>query len=184
MLTAATDDIIASSRDGRPARGAPGGDPRHGPGGSDAIDAHPWVGTQLSSEPWQPAMLRILESVGGQLQAFGVAGPAQFDCASALVFYILGLAGQYAAAARLLPPGTDRSAFLAAVAAGGGSATPRSTRSCTRWRPSWASTTTASVPGRHRPDPGRHRHRPVSGPAARTVSTGSRLAAIHNRSSP
>ena len=31
--------------------------------------------------------------------------------------YVLGLAGQYAAAARLLPPETDRSAFLATVAA-------------------------------------------------------------------
>ena len=28
----------------------------------DAIDAHPWVGTQLSREPWQPAVLQILEA--------------------------------------------------------------------------------------------------------------------------
>jgi AcrR family transcriptional regulator len=83
----------------------------------DAIDAHPWVGTQLSQEPWQPAILQILEGVGGQLQALGVPGRAQFDCASALVNYILGLAGQYAAGARLLPRETDRSAFLATVAA-------------------------------------------------------------------
>ena len=83
----------------------------------DAIDAHPWVGTQLSREPWQPAMLQILESVGRQLQALGVPERAQFDCASALVNYILGLAGQYAAAARLLPRETDRSAFLATIAA-------------------------------------------------------------------
>jgi hypothetical protein len=41
----------------------------------------------------------------------------QFDCASALVNYVLGRAGQYAAAARLVPHGTDRSAFLATVAA-------------------------------------------------------------------
>jgi hypothetical protein len=42
---------------------------------------------------------------------------AQFDGASALLSYILGLAGQYAAGARLLAPETDRSAFLASVAA-------------------------------------------------------------------
>jgi hypothetical protein len=42
---------------------------------------------------------------------------ARFDCASALVNYILGLAAQYAAAARLLPRETDRSAFLTTVAA-------------------------------------------------------------------
>jgi len=83
----------------------------------DAIDAHPWVGTQLSGEPWQAAILQILEGVGGQLQALGVPERAQFDCASALVNYILGLAGQYAAAARLLAPQTDRSAFLTTAAA-------------------------------------------------------------------
>ena len=84
----------------------------------DAINAHPWVGTQLSREPWQSAVLRIFENFGGQLEAFGVPERAQFDCASALLNYVLGLAGQYAAAARLLAPGTDRSAFLATVAAG------------------------------------------------------------------
>jgi AcrR family transcriptional regulator len=83
----------------------------------DAIDAHPWVGTQLSGEPWQDAILQILEGVGGQLQALGVPERAQFDCASALLNYILGLAGQYAAGARLLPRETDRSAFLGTVAA-------------------------------------------------------------------
>ena len=83
----------------------------------DAIDAHPWVGSQLSREPWQSAVLHIFESVGEQLLALGVPERAQFDCASALVNYVLGLAGQYAAAARLLAPETDRSAFLATVAA-------------------------------------------------------------------
>ncbi|WP_128804260.1 MULTISPECIES: TetR family transcriptional regulator [unclassified Streptomyces] len=83
----------------------------------DAIDAHPWVGTQLSREPWQFAVLRIFEAVGGQLQVLGVPEPAQFNCASALVNYVLGLAGHRAAAARLLAPGTDRTAFLATAAA-------------------------------------------------------------------
>ncbi len=83
----------------------------------DAIDAHPWVGTQLAREPWQSAVLQIFEGIGEQLQALGVPGRAQFDCASAILNYILGLAGQYAAGARLLPGETDRSAFLATVAA-------------------------------------------------------------------
>ena len=83
----------------------------------DAIDAHPWVGAQLSREPWQSAVLQVFESVGGQLQALGVPERAQFDCASALVNYVLGLAGQYAAGARLLAPDTNRSAFLTTVAA-------------------------------------------------------------------
>jgi AcrR family transcriptional regulator len=82
----------------------------------DAIDAHPWVGTQLSREPWQSAMVEIFERVGGQLQALGVPRSAQFDSASALVNYILGLAGQYAAGARLIPRDTDRTAFLGQAA--------------------------------------------------------------------
>jgi hypothetical protein len=62
-------------------------------------------------------MLQIFERFGRQIQALGVPGPAQFDCASALLNYVLGLAGQYAAAARLLPPGTSRTAFLTTFAA-------------------------------------------------------------------
>ncbi len=83
----------------------------------DTIDAHPWVGTQLSREPWQSAMLQIFEGIGGQLQALGVPERAQFDSASALLNYVLGLAGQYAAGARAVPRETDRSAFLASVVA-------------------------------------------------------------------
>ena len=82
----------------------------------NALDAHPWVGAQLSRDPWQYAVLRIMEGVGGQLQALGVPEAAQFYAASALLNYILGLAAQYAAA-RQLPRDADRSAFLANVAA-------------------------------------------------------------------
>jgi AcrR family transcriptional regulator len=118
LLTAAADDVIARVM----TEVAGSAEPREAIraialGAFDAIDAHPWVGTQLSREPWQPAILQILEGVGGQLQALGVPGRSQFDCASALVNYILGLAGQYAAGARLLPRDTDRTAFLATVAA-------------------------------------------------------------------
>ncbi len=83
----------------------------------DAIDAHPWVGTELSREPWQFASLQVLEGFGQQITALGVPARAQFDCASALLNYVLGLAGQYAAGARLLAGVTDRATFLATVAA-------------------------------------------------------------------
>jgi AcrR family transcriptional regulator len=82
----------------------------------DAFNVHPWVGAQLFREPWQRAVLRILEGVGGQLQALGVPERAQFNAASALMHYIFGLAGQYAAGARLVAHDTDRSAVLATVA--------------------------------------------------------------------
>jgi AcrR family transcriptional regulator len=118
LLAAAADDVIAGVMTGV----ASGAEPQEAIraialGVFDAIDAHPWVGAQLSREPWQSALLQIFEGTGEQLQALGVPGRAQFDCASALVNYVLGLAGQYAAAARLLTPETDRSAFLTTVAA-------------------------------------------------------------------
>ena len=118
LLRAATDDVIARAMT-EVVRGA---QPRESvraiaSGVFDAIDAHPWVGAELSREPWQSTLLRIFEGVGGQLQTLGVPEPAQFDCASAIVSYMLGLAGQYAAGVRLLTRDTDRSAFLATLAA-------------------------------------------------------------------
>ncbi|WP_062214359.1 TetR/AcrR family transcriptional regulator [Streptomyces sp. NBRC 109706] len=82
----------------------------------DAIDAHPWVGAQLSRVPWLAAMPQIFEGIGGQLQALGVPERAWFDSVSALVNYTLGVAGQNAANARRFAHGTDRGALLGAVA--------------------------------------------------------------------
>jgi AcrR family transcriptional regulator len=118
LLAAATNDVIARVM----TEVVSDGEPREAIraialGVFDAIDAHPWVGAQLSREPWQSAVLQIFEGIGGRLRALGVPEAAQFNCASALVNYVLGLAGQYAAGARLLAPETDRSAFLANIAA-------------------------------------------------------------------
>jgi hypothetical protein len=82
----------------------------------DAIDAHPWAGAQLAREPWQLAVIRLFETFGQLLRELGVPESAQFDAVSTLVNYILGLAGQYAAGARVLGTSTDRSAFLRGVA--------------------------------------------------------------------
>ena len=82
----------------------------------DAVDARPWVGGQLSRNPWQYAVLRILERVGEHVQALGVPERAQFNVVTALMSFILGLAAQYAASAQL-PRDTDRAAALKAVAA-------------------------------------------------------------------
>ena len=120
LLGAAADDVVARVM----ARVEGGAESREAIrvialGVFDAIDAHPWVGAQLFREPWRPAMLQIFEGVGGRLRALGVPERAQFDVASALVNYILGVAGQNAANARLAREAdrTDRSAFLATVAA-------------------------------------------------------------------
>jgi len=117
LLAAITGDVIARALAGV----VDHADPRQAiralaVGLFDAIDAHPWVGTQLSREPWQSAMVQICEGVGGQLQALGVPERAQFDAGAVLVNYILGVAGQNAANARAHTPGTDRAAFLGSVA--------------------------------------------------------------------
>lgn len=82
----------------------------------DAIDAHPWVGTQLSHEPRQPAVLQVWEGIGGQLHAFGLGGSAIVDAGSALVNYILGAAAQHAVGPARLASAADRAEFLATLA--------------------------------------------------------------------
>ena len=83
----------------------------------DAIDAHPWVGAELSRQPWRPAMLEFYESIGRLLDALAVPDRARFDAAGALVNYVMGVAGQNAANARRRAGGdTDRAAFLDEVA--------------------------------------------------------------------
>jgi AcrR family transcriptional regulator len=119
LLAAATDDVIARVMAGV----VVDADPREALRGValglfDAIDAHPWVGAQLSREPWRPALLEIYESIGRLLDALDVPEQALFDAAGALVNYVLGVAGQNAANARILADReADRSAFLSAVAA-------------------------------------------------------------------
>jgi AcrR family transcriptional regulator len=118
LLAATTDDVIARVMSDVVDRVEPGETIRAiALGLFDAIDAHPWVGAQIAREPWRSAALQIFESVGGQLQSLGVPERARFNAGSALVTYILGAAGQNAANARLLPRDTDRSAFLATLAA-------------------------------------------------------------------
>lgn len=83
----------------------------------DVIDAHPWVGAQLSRAPWETAMLQIFERLGRQVQALGVRGKAQFTSASALLSYIVGVSIQNAANGRMLDPPVDRADYLEMVAA-------------------------------------------------------------------
>ena len=82
----------------------------------DAIGDHPWLGTQLTAAPWQPAVLRLFDRVGTELDAIGVPESSQFDAASVLVHHVLGVASQHDAGTRLArsQPGDrfDRWTFL------------------------------------------------------------------------
>ena len=121
LLGAATEAVIADAVPAGRAGAAPPEAVRDlGLGVFDAIDAHPWLGRQLSMNPLRSPMLRVFESLGRQVRALGVPPGAEFTAVSALVNYILGVAGQNAANARAFEPGTDqadRAKFLGAVAA-------------------------------------------------------------------
>ena len=117
MLAAATDAVISRVL----ADAAGDEDPKRvirtlALGIFNAIDEHPWVGTQLSREPWQPAVGQIWTSAGRQLQRLGVTGPALSDAGAALVNYVLGSAAQYAAGARRASDDAARRDFLQTLA--------------------------------------------------------------------
>lgn len=114
LLATATDDVITGVLSGAVADADPRTVLRRlALGLFDAIDAHPWVGAELSRQPWRPALLDFYEGVGRLLDALDVPEKARFDAAGALVNYVLGVAAQNAANARLRAGGdTDRETFL------------------------------------------------------------------------
>lgn len=98
LLDAACDALVADTM----SRAVGGTTPREtiraiGLGLFDAIDDHPWVGAQLARAPAHMPMVRILEGIGSQVAAMGLRGTALWMGGSALLHYILGVAGQNAA---------------------------------------------------------------------------------------
>ncbi|WP_077033864.1 TetR/AcrR family transcriptional regulator [Pelomonas sp. KK5] len=63
----------------------------------DAMDRHPWIGAALVQAAGRLPMVRLLERIGQQVQALGVAPRGQWAGASALLHYIIGVGGQNAA---------------------------------------------------------------------------------------
>jgi AcrR family transcriptional regulator len=118
LLTAACDAVVARALAPVPAGVAPADAIRAiALGLFDAIDAHPWVGSALMRAPEQLPLVRILERLGQQLHALGVAYETQWAAGSALSSYILGVSGQNAANAHVARhQKLDRSTFLHEVA--------------------------------------------------------------------
>lgn len=118
VVAAATDDVVARALDG-----LSDADPLQALravalGLFDAIDAHPWAGARIAGAPWRPPMADVYETVAAHLAALGVPEEALGDAVGALVNYVLGVAGQNAANARLLAERrVGREAFLTVVAA-------------------------------------------------------------------
>jgi AcrR family transcriptional regulator len=118
LLTAACDAIIARTMKALMAGAKPKATIRAlALGLFDAIDAHPWVGSALTSPAGLLPMVRILEPLGQQVRALGVPDKEQWATVSALLHYILGVGGQNAANGQLArTQGLDRSDFLETVA--------------------------------------------------------------------
>jgi AcrR family transcriptional regulator len=118
LLTASCDAIIARTMDTCVASEKPKATIRAlALGLFDAIDAHPWVGSALTSPAGLLPMVRILEPLGQQVRALGVPDKEQWATVSALLHYILGVGGQNAANGQLArTQGLDRGDFLEAVA--------------------------------------------------------------------
>jgi AcrR family transcriptional regulator len=122
LLTAACDAIIARTMNAPLASSERGATPQAtirllALALFDAIDAHPWVGSALTSALGQSPMVRIVERIGQQIQALGVPKEEHWITASALLNYILGVGGRNAANGQFARTrGLDRSDFLEAVA--------------------------------------------------------------------
>jgi len=128
LVTAACDEIIARTMEAKPAGASPQETIRAlALDLFDAIDAHPWVGAALMSAPGQLPMVRIFERIGQQVRSLGVSAEHEWSAVSALLNYILGVAGQNAANAKLAAvQGLERASFLGEVSAAWSALDPES----------------------------------------------------------
>lgn len=118
LLTAACDAIVARTLQASASGAAPNDAIRAlALGLFDAMEGHPWAGAALIRSGGQLPMVRVVESLGRQVQALGVPQQAQWLTVSALLHFILGVGGQNAAnTQRARVDALDRSALLDQVA--------------------------------------------------------------------
>jgi len=114
LLNAACDAIVAQAMTASRADAAPQDRVRAiGLGLFDALDAHPWAGAELARAPGTMPIVRILEAIGQQVRALDVPDALLWRATSSLFSYIVGVAGQNAANARIgRERGLDREVFL------------------------------------------------------------------------
>jgi AcrR family transcriptional regulator len=81
-----------------------------------AVDAHPWLATQLFVAPTQPAMVRLWEQTGRAVEELGIPDDLLFRAVSTLVSYIVGVGSQNAVNTRSHAGRDGRGDVLGAVA--------------------------------------------------------------------
>lgn len=82
----------------------------------DVMDAHPWLGRQLTGSPWQPSMLFLFELIGREIQQICPRRETQFTAASAVLTYIIGAGGRETANAQAPEATGDRLDLLDTMA--------------------------------------------------------------------
>jgi len=101
LLTAACDAVVVRTLDECAREASPQATIRAvALGLFDAMDAHAWVGSALMRAAGRLPTMRLVERIGQQVRALGVADDAQWATVSALLHYIVGVGGQNAANAR------------------------------------------------------------------------------------
>ncbi|GGP21551.1 TetR/AcrR family transcriptional regulator [Silvimonas iriomotensis] len=79
----------------------------------DAMDQHPWVGSALTQAPGQLPSVRMLEHLGQQVRALGVAAETQWIVTCTLQNYITGVGEQNAVNSQFAQhQGLPREGFL------------------------------------------------------------------------
>ncbi len=82
----------------------------------DLNEAHPWIGSALTSAPGASPVVHILERIGQQIRALKVPAGQQWAAVGTLMAFILGLCRQNAANRNLArAQNLDRPHFLEAV---------------------------------------------------------------------
>jgi AcrR family transcriptional regulator len=82
----------------------------------DVNEAHPWIGSALTSAPGASPIVRILERIGQQIRALEVPTGQQWAAVGTLMAFILGICSQNAANCHLaITRNLDRAHFLEVV---------------------------------------------------------------------
>ncbi len=82
----------------------------------DVNEAHPWIGSALTSAPGASPVVHVLERIGQQVRALKVPAGHQWAAVSTLMAFILGICRQNAANRHLArAQNLDRAHFLEAV---------------------------------------------------------------------
>lgn len=82
----------------------------------DALDAHPWAGSLLPRMASVPSLLRALDRIGTALTDMGAPEERQFHSATAVLNYVLGVAGQMSRNAEVAGEGSNQAEWLDARA--------------------------------------------------------------------